>query len=102
MFLLLFYLLRWLNGDSTTANAPTVVYTSRVNLTTYRRASISAIAGNSGLSLEGEHLHFAIVDTLWLKGAYYGYATNFNGNKCTYGGVTYYNPCYVINNNRLP
>ncbi len=60
------------------------------------------VAGNTGSSSRGTHLHFAIVDTLWSNGAYYGYATNVNGNKCTYGGVTYYNPCYVINNNRLP
>lgn len=62
-------------------------------------------AGGSGYgynSYYGTHLHFAIVDTLWSNGAYYGYATSFSGNKCTYGGVTYYNPCYVINNNRLP
>lgn len=62
-------------------------------------------AGGSGYgynSYYGTHLHFAIVDTLWSNGAYYGYASSFSGNKCTYGGVTYYNPCYVINNNRLP
>lgn len=60
------------------------------------------VAGNTGSSSAGTHLHFAIVDTLWSNGAYYGYATYFTGNKCTYGGVTYYNPWFVINNNRLP
>lgn len=60
------------------------------------------IAGNSGTSSNGKHLHFAIVDTLWSNGTYYGYATPFSGNKCTYGGVTYYNPWYVINYDRLP
>ena len=64
-----------------------------------------ATAGGSGYgssSYYGTHLHFAIVDTLWSGGGYYGYATYFTGNKVTYGGVTYYNPVYVINNNRLP
>lgn len=63
------------------------------------------VAGGSGYgssSYYGTHLHFAIVDTLWSSGGYYGYATWFSGNKVTYGGVTYYNPVYVINNNRLP
>lgn len=61
-------------------------------------------AGGSGYGYNnyyGTHLHFAIVDTLWSNGTYYGYATKFTGNKCSYGGVTYYNPVYVINNNRL-
>lgn len=57
--------------------------------------------GNTGSSSAGEHLHFAIVDKL-LRGNYYGYVTYFTGNRVTYGGVTYYNPKYIINNNRLP
>lgn len=63
------------------------------------------IAGGSGEGKNnyyGTHLHFAIVDTLWTSGGYYGYAPRFSGNKVTYSGVTYYNPVYVINNNRLP
>lgn len=63
------------------------------------------VAGGSGYGKNnayGTHLHFAIVDTLWSKGNYYGYANSFTGNKMTYQGVTYYNPVYVINNNRLP
>lgn len=36
------------------------------------------------------------------SGSYYGYATYFTGNKTKYSGVTYYNPVYVIQNNRLP
>jgi murein DD-endopeptidase MepM/ murein hydrolase activator NlpD len=62
-------------------------------------------AGGSGYGKNnayGTHLHFAIVDTLWSNGSYYGYATRFSGNKYKYQGVTYYNPCYVINQNRLP
>ena len=64
-----------------------------------------AVAGGSGYGKNnayGTHLHFAIVDTLWSKGNYYGYADSFTGNKKTYQGVTYYNPIYIINNNRLP
>lgn len=63
------------------------------------------VAGGSGYGKNnyyGTHLHFAIVDTLWTSGGYYGYATWFSGNKVAYKGVTYYNPVYVINNNRLP
>lgn len=63
------------------------------------------VAGGSGYGRNynyGTHLHFAIVDTLWTNGGYWGYATYFTGNKTTYGGVTFYNPIYVIQNNRLP
>ena len=59
-------------------------------------------SGNGSNSNYGEHLHFAIVDTLWKSGGYYGYATKFSGNAKCYEGVTYYNPKYVIDNNRLP
>ena len=64
-----------------------------------------ATAGGSGYnsnSYYGRHLHFAIVDTLMSNGNYYGYATYFTGNKVKYGGITFYNPVYVINNDRLP
>lgn len=63
------------------------------------------VAGGSGYgssSYYGTHLHFAIVDTLWSGGGYYGYAPYFTGNKVTYSGVTYYNPVYVIKNGKLP
>lgn len=63
------------------------------------------VAGGSGYgsnSYYGTHLHFAIVDTLWSNGSYYGYATKFTGDKVNYSNVTYYNPIYVINNNKLP
>ena len=72
---------------------------------TVRKGTQIAVAGGSGNnsnSAYGTHLHFAIVDTLWTSGGYYGYATWFSGNKVKYDGVTYYNPVYVINNNRLP
>lgn len=59
------------------------------------------VVGNTGNS-RGKHLHFAIVDKLWTDGRYYGYATYFSGNKVRYGGVTYYNPYYVVRNNKLP
>lgn len=61
-----------------------------------------AVAGNTGSSTTATHLHFAIVDKLWSNGGYYGYATSFSGNKVTYGGVTYYNPSYVISYDKLP
>lgn len=64
-----------------------------------------AIAGGSGKYNENyykTHLHFAIVDTLWQSGGYWGYAEYFSGNATTYDRVTYYNPIYVINNKQLP
>lgn len=64
--------------------------------------AVAGGSGNGSNSAYGTHLHFAIVDTLWTSGGYYGYATKFTGNKVNYSGVTYYNPVYVINNNRLP
>lgn len=64
--------------------------------------AVAGGSGNGSNSAYGTHLHFAIVDTLWTSGGYYGYATWFSGNKVKYQGVTYYNPVYVINNNRLP
>lgn len=59
------------------------------------------VVGNTGSSSRGAHLHFAMVDTLW-SGSYYGYSTYFTGNSTRYGGVTYYNPIYVVQNGRLP
>ncbi len=69
------------------------------------RGTKIATAGGSGYgsnSYYGKHLHFAIVDTLWTNGQYYGYTTYFTGNKVKCGNVTFYNPVYVINNDRLP
>lgn len=59
------------------------------------------MVGNTGSASRGKHLHFAMMNSFW-PGSYYGYATYFTGNKTTYFGVTYYNPIYVIQNNRLP
>lgn len=78
---------------------------SRINVTKGQSVSVGqniGVAGNTGSSSKGTHLHFAIVDTLWSNGGYYGYATSFSGNKVTYGGVTYYNPMYIINYDKLP
>lgn len=60
-----------------------------------------AVIGNTGSGSAGTHLHFAIVDTLWTGGGYYGYGTS-TGSKVKYNGVTYYNPHYVIKNGKLP
>jgi len=48
------------------------------------------------------HLHFAIVNTLKSEGNYYGYSYKFSGNATTHGDVTFYNPKYIIDNNKLP
>lgn len=72
---------------------------------TVSRGTKIAVAGGSGYGSNnyyGKHLHFAIVDKLWESGGYYGYATRFSGNKIKYDRVTYYNPVYVINNDKLP
>ena len=64
-----------------------------------------AKAGGSGYGKNdsyGTHLHFAVVDTLWSSGGYYGYADTFSGDKKKYENVTYYNPVYVIKNESLP
>lgn len=59
------------------------------------------VIGNTGSSSAGTHLHFTFASSL-KAGSYYGYVPSVNGNKATYGGVTYYNPHYVIANKRLP
>lgn len=66
------------------------------------RGNKIGVVGNTGSASRGKHLHFAMMNTLWSNGAYYGYSSYFSGNKVTYSGVTYYNPVYVIQNNRLP
>lgn len=66
------------------------------------KIGVAGGSGNGRNNYYGTHLHFAIVDTLWSNGRYYGYGTKFSGNKITYNGVTYYNPVYVINHNKLP
>jgi len=63
------------------------------------------VIGGSGYGKNnyyGTHLHFAIVNTLWSNGSYYGYSTKFSGNSRTYNNVTYYNPKYVVEHNALP
>lgn len=85
------------------------VYSFYAHLASYNVRNGAAVAkgskigvvGNTGSASRGKHLHFAMMNTLW-NGSYYGYATYFSGNKTTYAGVTYYNPVYVIQNNRLP
>lgn len=64
-----------------------------------------AVCGNTGKSY-GDHLHFAIADT-FKKGSYYGYNStckkfSTNSYKESRSKVTFYNPIYVIENNKLP
>jgi murein DD-endopeptidase MepM/ murein hydrolase activator NlpD len=66
------------------------------------RGDAIGIIGNTGSSTDAIHLHFAITDTLRSNGDYVGYAPRFSGNRVTHNGVTFYNPVFVIQNNRLP
>ena len=63
-----------------------------------------AIYGNTGHS-HGRHLHFAIADSM-RNGSYSGYTTDASINKGNIYkdkyGVTFYNPHYVIENQKLP
>ena len=70
-----------------------------------KRGQRIGAAGGSGYgsnSYYGVHLHFAVMDTLWNSGDYYGYAYAFSGNAKYFEGVTYYNPKYVVENDRIP
>ncbi|MBE6824995.1 MAG: hypothetical protein E7513_06585 [Ruminococcaceae bacterium] len=63
------------------------------------------VAGGSGNGINnyyGKHLHFAFVNKYLDGGNYYGYAPSFSGNKVSYGGFTFYNPVYVVKNDKLP
>lgn len=72
------------------------------NVSKGAKIGVAGGSGNGSNSAYGTHLHFAVVDTLWTSGGYYGYAPYFTGNKVSYQGVTYYNPMYIVSNNRLP
>ena len=61
-----------------------------------------AVYGDTGSASRGVHLHFAVVSKLSSGGSYFGYVPYFTGNKTQYNGITYYNPAYVIKNNKLP
>lgn len=61
------------------------------------------IMGNTGAERTSSgHLHFSITDRLVNNGDFVGWVAQVNGNRATHGGVTFFNPVYVINNNRLP
>lgn len=87
----------------------TTVYSFYAHLASYSVYSGSVvegqqigIAGNTGSSSAGVHLHFAVANTLNSYGGYYGYVTYFTGNKVTYSGTTFYNPNYLVNYDSLP
>ena len=59
--------------------------------------------GDTGRA-SGKHLHFSITDKpkIGEYGDLYGYGPDFAGDKTIYEGVIYYNPDYVIKNQKLP
>lgn len=57
------------------------------------------IVGNTGSSTTGKHLHFAI--TTQTSAGVWGYGS-VSGNIGTKNGYRFYNPHYVVQNNRLP
>lgn len=68
---------------------------------TIKKGTLIGIYGNSGLgSSGGVHLHFGVFTGYSSNPV--GYVPKINGNKAEYGNVTFYNPVYVVNNNRLP
>lgn len=85
-----------------------IIYSFYAHLSSYNVRSGDKVAkgtkigvvGSTGNS-SGPHLHFAIVDKL-KDGNYFGYTTYFFGNETVCGDVRYYNPVYVIQNNKLP
>ena len=78
-------------------------YVSGLSGKTVAKGDKIGVYGDTGNSSKGAHLHFAIVDTCWSSGGYFGYGPTYTSNdKVSYEGVYYYNPRYVIENNKLP
>lgn len=78
-------------------------YVSGLSGKTVAKGDKIGVYGDTGNFSKGAHLHFAIVDTCWSSGGYFGYGPTYTSNdKVSYEGVYYYNPRYVIENNKLP
>jgi len=49
------------------------------------------------------HVHFAMVDRyVHNSNRHFGWVAPFTGDRTTFQGVTFFNPRYILNNNRLP
>lgn len=77
-------------------------YTSLTRGAAIKQGAYLGKMGTTGASSTGDHLHFAIMDSLQYGGGYLGYVKSFSGNKVTHGNVTFYNPHYVLQHNALP
>ena len=72
-----------------------------VNQTVNRGQQIG-VMGNTGRRSFGEHLHFSISNSPGSSGDLVGWAAPGANNRASHGNITFFNPRFVIQNNRLP